>query len=119
MTASVYQLDAPDAPATPSNNSSVLPDGFEWVEEPSGSTRYYGSTLVEVKITGVIKNTSGSTKSYVHIRFNLYDSNGYQIGQAIDTIRVLSVGSSWKFNAVPTTVLESVARFEFASLTVE
>lgn len=97
-----------DAPA---NNLPVLPAGFEWVEEPSWTTDSYS-----VKVTGVIKNTSGKTKNYVEITFNVYDSNGYRIGSAWANIADLSAGSSWKFEALSPGTAESAASVEFASL---
>lgn len=110
--------DFSDDPDVPANNLPVLPDGFEWAEAPSGSTKSfgYGTDLIEVKITGVIKNTSGSTKSYVQIMFNCYDSNGYQIGEAWDNINNLGDGKSWKFDATFTDTSGTVTSFEFASL---
>lgn len=101
----------PSGTEAPANHLPVLPAGFEWVEEPSWTTDSYS-----VKVTGVIKNTSGKARDYVEITFNVYDSNGYRIGDAWANIADLSAGSSWKFEALSPGTAESAASVEFASL---
>lgn len=88
---------------------SGLPDGFEWIEAPTGKTDEYTST-----VSGIIQNTSQKTYSYLTISFNLYDSSGNQIGSASATIRDLQAGGTWKFEA--TGFVGNAARFEFSSI---
>lgn len=95
---------------TPGDSNSALPklpDGFEWVEEPTGKT-----DEMLTKITGIIRNTSDKTYSYVSIRFNLYDSSGNQIGTAVAAMNDLKAGGTWKFSAIGTG---NAPRFGFSS----
>lgn len=85
--------------------------GLSWVEAPYTSTDWIGSS-----INGVIENNSGSTKGWVTIHFNLYDTNGYLIGTASDSISDLRNGDKWKFSA---SILENtVAYWEFIDVSV-
>lgn len=86
-----------------------LPDGFAWVEEPTGNTNEYTTT-----VSGIIKNTSQKTYSYLDIYFNLYDSSGNQIGTAFAVISDLKAGGTWKFEA--TGFVGGAANFEFSSI---
>jgi hypothetical protein len=60
------------------------------IEKSNGS--YY--------ITGLVKNKSYKTYSYVKITFNLYDEDGNLIGNATDTISNLKPNETWKFKAL-------------------
>lgn len=51
-------------------------------------------------INGSLKNISGRTLSYVQITFAIYDSDGAQVGTAIDNINNLTAGSVWKYSAI-------------------
>lgn len=86
-----------------------LPDGFAWVEMPTGKTDEYTTT-----VSGIIQNASQKTYSYLTISFNLYDSSGNQIGSADATIRDLRAGGTWKFEAVG--FVGNAAKFDFSSI---
>lgn len=111
-----YEYDYPyddyygDGPYDNYYDMPDLPDGFEWVEGPSWDIDSNGFEV----ITGVIKNVSGETKSYVSISFNLYDYDGYQIDSASDGISNLGAGSSWRFEAL--VVDDNAVNCEFAWL---
>lgn len=53
-----------------------------------------------VHIKGDVKINSSVTYSYVEIKFNLFDSDGKQIGTAMDNITDVSPGTTWSFDAI-------------------
>lgn len=89
--------------------ASGLPDGFQWVETPSGTTDEWSTT-----ITGILQNVSDQTYDYASISFNLYDAAGNQVGTADASIQNLKAGGTWKFSAVG---FAPSARFELSSVT--
>ncbi len=62
-------------------NSSVTNDGF---------IRY---------IVGSVRNNSGRSFSQVMVTFNLYDSSGALVGNAVDSVFNMSPGMVWRFRA--------------------
>ncbi|MEI3148326.1 MAG: FxLYD domain-containing protein [Merdibacter sp.] len=79
--------------------------------ETSGSYDEYGMTYT---ISGMIKNNTDQTPSYVQVTFNLYDEEGNQIGTAMDNINDLEAGGTWKFEAVSWE--EGVASYRLAEI---
>lgn len=65
-------------------------------------------------ISGMIKNNTDQTPSYVQVTFNLYDEEGNQIGTAMDNINDLEAGRTWKFEAVSWE--EGVASYRLAEI---
>lgn len=86
-----------------------LPDGFEWVETPSGTTDEWSTT-----VTGIVQNVSDQAYDYASISFNLYDAAGNQVGTADASIQNLKAGGTWKFSAVG---FVPSAGFELSSVT--
>lgn len=76
------------------------------------STDSFGTTYIE----GEIKNNTDKTYSYVQVTFNLYDSNGAQIGTAVDNINNLEPKGVWKYKAMGLTT-EKVASYKFVEIT--
>lgn len=97
--------------AEPAAAANDLPNGFIWVETPTGSIAQW--TLIPT-ITGIVQNVSGNAYSYAQITFNLYDPSGNQVGTALATINNLKAGGTWKFEAIGAG--SNVSSFEFASL---
>lgn len=56
----------------------------------------YGSRY----IVGKVKNNSDDQYSYVSVEFNLYDSQGNQIGSTMDNVSNLEPESTWRFKAL-------------------
>lgn len=50
-------------------------------------------------VDGIVTNNSDEVISYASIRFNIYDKDGNQIGDALDGISNLQPHSNWKFHA--------------------
>lgn len=61
-----------------------------------GTTDKYGMSYT---IEGTIKNNTNKQYSYVQVTFNLYDSDGAQIGTALANINNLEANGLWKFKA--------------------
>ena len=70
---------------------------FTLQEGHSGSTDKYGMSYT---IEGSIKNNTSKKYSYVQVTFNLYDSDGAQIGSALAIINNLEADGLWKFKAI-------------------
>ena len=82
-----------DQQDSPTQKITVDPDSFSaTVDEIAG---YYYIT-----ITGTATNTSGKNFSYASVSFSVFDSDGAQIGNAIDNISNLPAGTTWKFSAM-------------------
>lgn len=77
--------------ATTNNEKFTLEDGH------TGSTDEYGMSY---NIEGSIKNNTDKQYSYVQVTFNLYDSDGAQIGTALANINNLEANGLWKFKAI-------------------
>ena len=63
----------------PEQKEELTLEGETWA-----SYDEYGMTYT---ISGMIKNNTDQTPSYVQVTFNLYDEEGDQIGTAMDNIR--------------------------------
>lgn len=75
------------------------------------STDEFGSDM----IVGTVKNNSGKQYSYAQIEFNLYDSDGNQIGSTFDNINNLEPDKAWKFSAI--ILEENVSEVKFKGIT--
>lgn len=93
-------------------NSTSKKEKFELVGEIEQETDQFATYL-----KGVIKNNSGKACSYVQVTFNLYDSEGNQIGTALDNINNLEVDGTWKFKAMGIDVDGEIASYKLAEIT--
>ena len=66
-------------------------------------------------IEGTLKNNTGRRFSYVMVEYNLYDSEGYQIGTAFDGISNLDGNGTWRFSAIVTE--EKATSYRLADIT--
>ena len=53
-----------------------------------------------VTITGVVENTTDDLKEWVYISFDIYDKEGFSLGQAEAATERLHAGKKWRFEAV-------------------
>lgn len=70
-------------------NLSIIKTYIDWVSED------------EAYIRGEIKNQDDKTIDIIVLTFNLFNANGYQIGNAYATIDYLEPKSTWKFSTDP------------------
>lgn len=66
-------------------------------------------------IVGTLKNNTDRTYSYVRVTFNLYNESGAQVGTAVDSVRNLEAGGTWKFETF--TLGKDFATFEVSDIT--
>jgi hypothetical protein len=66
----------------------------------------------DLAIVGVIENTSDDLKEYVYVAFDVYDKEGYSLGQIEAVTERLQPGRKWKFEAVGTIVADEVGEIE-------
>lgn len=92
--------------------ASDLGYGLTWAEMPYTATDGFGIS----RINGVIENKSGFTQDFVSVHFNLYDTNGYLIDSASDSIQNLKSGDKWKFSAA--ILNDDAAYWEFSYISV-
>ncbi len=52
-------------------------------------------------VAGTLRNKATTRADFVQITFNLFNSNGAQVGNAIASVYYLRGGSDWKFQAEP------------------
>jgi hypothetical protein len=50
-------------------------------------------------VTGVVRNNSNQTLSYVQVEINLYDGQGTQLGSTLANTNNLEPGGRWRFEA--------------------
>lgn len=68
-------------------------------------------------IEGYIRNNTKRKYSYVQVTFNLYDSEGNQLGTAIANINNLEANGRWKFKAIGLNEVENIASYKLAKIT--
>ena len=98
-----YQTDSYNQEIVSKENLELI--GYEI------STDEFGSNM----IVGTVKNNSGKQYSYAQIEFNLYDSDGNQIGSTFDNINNLEPNKVWKFSAV--ILEENFSEVKFKGIT--
>lgn len=93
-----------DAQAEPADKYSIEGEELEGDEYSS-------------KVVGTFTNNSGAEIGYVQVSYNLYDSDGNQIGTALANTSNLADGGTWKFEAYGTQGLDKVASFKLGEVT--
>lgn len=71
----------------------------ELVGSPTWEVEYSEYFGYSVEIKGVVKNGKSKDYSYVSIEFSIYDSEGNNLGTAMDSMNNLASGETWKFTA--------------------
>ena len=95
-------------------NHSFMKDGeFEIIGEVTAEKDAMGCIYIE----GVIKNNSGKKYTNVELIFNLYDSDGNQIGIAIANSNTFDEYGKWKFRANGIGVNGDVASYKISEVT--
>lgn len=85
-----------DSAKTTSSTTSTKQEKFTLQDGHTGTTDKYGMSYT---IEGTIKNNTDKQYSYAQVTFNLYDSDGAQIGTALANINNLEANGIWKFKA--------------------
>lgn len=105
VTSAATSADASaDAQAEPADKYSIEGEELEGDEYSS-------------KVVGTFTNNSGAEIGYVQVSYNLYDSDGNQIGTALANTSNLADGGTWKFEAYGTQGLDKVASFKLGEVT--
>ena len=82
----------------------------------AGHKGYYDSFAYYIE--GSLVNNTNKKYSYVQIEFNVYDSNGIQLGSAIANINNLEAKGTWKFKAMEFgSDTENVASYKVVGVT--
>lgn len=95
-------------------NTTVKQEKFTLEEGHAGSIDEYG---VSYYIEGYIKNNTDKEYSYVQVTFNLYDSEGNQLGTAVDNINNLEANGRWKFKAIALSDSDKIASYKLSEIT--
>lgn len=91
-----------------SNNSTK--EKFTLVSDER-TTDSLGTTYIK----GEIKNNTDKSYSYVQVTFNLYDTDGAQLGTAVDNINNLEPNATWKYKALG-LVTEKVSSYKLVEI---
>ncbi len=91
-----------EAPAAGEAGKGEAPKGPLVVEDWRYETGEFGTGM----IVGTVVNNTDKEYSYVQIEFNLYDSDGAQVGSTFANVANLEPHGKWKFEAM---VLEDSA----------
>lgn len=95
-------------PTSTSNNSTK--EKFTLVSDER-TTDSLGTTYIK----GEIKNNTDKSYSYVQVTFNLYDTDGAQLGTAVDNINNLEPNATWKYKALG-LVTEKVSSYKLVEI---
>lgn len=95
-----------DATPEPAKNG---PHGLVLLDEPAGTVGSSG-----IVITGRVRNNSPKPAGYANINFTILNSEGEQVGTAIDAVSNLEAGAVWKFRAV--SMRPGGVRFKLAKI---
>lgn len=106
---------SPDTTTSTSSSSSTTSvktstEKFKLVSDEMTNDGF--STYIE----GTIQNNTDKKYSYVQVTFNLYDSDGNQLGTAMDNINNLEPNGTWKYKAIGLTT-ENIASYKFVEIT--
>jgi len=97
-----------------SYNDSFMKEGkFEFIGELTVEKDAFGAVYIE----GVIKNNSGKKYTNAEVKFNLYDSDGNQIGTAIAKSKIYDENGKWKFRAIGLGAKGDVASYKISEIT--
>ena len=97
-----------------SYNHSFMKDcKFEIIGEFTAEKDAMGNVYIE----GVIKNNSGKKYTNAEVIFNLYDSNGNQIGTAVANSNTFDEYGKWKFRAIGLGANGDVASYKISEIT--
>lgn len=84
------------------------------LSEDHGYTDEYG---IAYYIEGKVTNNTDKSYSYVQVSFNVYDSEGNNIGSCFDNINNLDANGTWKIKAICSGDANSVSRYEITEFT--
>jgi len=89
------------------NDAPSHPTQLDGVEASVSGEVYELSPIVvtpgehgEIIITGLVRNTSGETLTYVEVEFDLYDADGTPVSMTMDNTNDLAPGEQWHFEAI-------------------
>ena len=68
-----------------------------------------------VTIVGVVQNTTDDLKEWAYITFDVYDKEGYSLGEAEAITERLHAGKKWRFEATAFTE-EELGKIELYDL---
>ena len=74
-------------------------DSFELVGEISGNVEYVSYLGYSCELSGILKNKSNYSYSYVSIEFSVYDADGNNLGTALANVNNIGPGETWRFTA--------------------
>lgn len=94
--------------------TTVKQEKFTLEDGHTGSADEYN---VGYYIEGYIQNNTNRKYSYVQVTFNLYDSEGNQLGTAIDNINNLEANGRWKFKAIALSEAGNIASYKLEKIT--
>ena len=101
--------------ATTGTTVTQTQEKFTLQEGHKGESDQYGYSYT---IEGSIKNNTNKQYSYVQVTFNLYDTDGAQIGTALANINNLEANGLWKFKAIGSLGNgKSVASYKLVEIT--
>ena len=61
---------------------------------------YYDELSIYYHIDGIVTNNTDKKYSYIQINFSCYDSDGINLGSAMDNMNNLEANERWKFSAM-------------------
>jgi len=68
-------------------------------------------------IEGTVKNDSDKKYSYVQVTYNVYDTNGNNLGSCLANNSNLEANETWKFKAVCSGNASDIASYKLAEIT--
>lgn len=101
-----------DGAATETEQQAAEPEPYTVSDEVMDTSNSFA-----VYIDGTLTNNTDGEVSYIQVEYNLYDSDGAQVGTALANTNNLQPGGTWKFEALGTAAPDEVASFELIDVT--
>lgn len=87
----------------------TIVEGTENGYADSGNIFYY--------IEGTIKNNTDKTYSYLQVTYNVYDSQGNNLGTCLANNNNIEANGTWKFKAICSGEAKNISSYKLAEIT--
>jgi hypothetical protein len=95
----LLELLQPSSTIPGSSRPTERASGTVTAAHPSPDLELVSWQFIDRHITGVVRNNTARTYSYVQIEFTLHDESGRQVGSTFTNVNNLGPYSEWRFRA--------------------
>lgn len=101
--------------ATSGNDKKTKIEKFTIVE---GTEKGYAdSSNIFYYIEGTVKNNTDKTYSYLQVTYNVYDTEGNNLGTCLANNNNVEANGTWKFKAICSGETKNISSYKLAEIT--